>query len=246
MQLKYCRNECLPQWNREFKCNGKFQWKGDELPVTSGILIWERPEWGTMGSVEYIKNHLLSGTTIYDETYMGCWRKKPVAVRKLACDQILQGRFHAEICKLKQLRKHPNVTTFYHSESTTKQSFVIVQEISSLSLAACVNTKYFPMCKNSIVSQIATGLQFLHRNDIIHRNLKPSNILISLWEDGRATVKLSDFGISKVFEETMLCRKPRSFGNSFNWFAPEILRQYDFIKAGTSETLVKINCIVGN
>lgn len=46
--------------------------------------------------------------------------------------------------------------------------------------------------------QILNGLNFCHKNNIIHRDLKPSNILINFSPDGKHTLKICDFGMSKI------------------------------------------------
>uniref|UniRef100_A0A7N0U0I8 mitogen-activated protein kinase kinase n=1 Tax=Kalanchoe fedtschenkoi TaxID=63787 RepID=A0A7N0U0I8_KALFE len=47
--------------------------------------------------------------------------------------------------------------------------------------------------------QILSGLAYLHRRHIVHRDIKPSNLLIN----GRRQVKIADFGVSRVLEQTM-------------------------------------------
>jgi serine/threonine protein kinase len=69
------------------------------------------------------------------------------------------------------------------------------------------------------------GLQYLHKEKILHKDLKCSNIML----DSKCTVKLSDFGCSKGFEKTISLiayekLKDRSFGGTPHWLAPEAIK----------------------
>jgi len=51
-----------------------------------------------------------------------------------------------------------------------------------------------------LIREVLTGLHVVHGKGIIHRNLKPGNVMVAIDEDGQELVKLMDFGISKVGE----------------------------------------------
>lgn len=69
--------------------------------------------------------------------------------------------------------------------------------------------------------QMASGLDYIHSHQLAHRNIKPSNVLIS----GTQSVQLkwSDFGLSKTMGE---CRSysPNAPVGTYDWMAPEILK----------------------
>src|SRR5688572_11764639 len=54
----------------------------------------------------------------------------------------------------------------------------------------------------SIAEQILAGLAAVHRAGIVHRDIKPSNVFVVSHPDGTETIKLLDFGVSKVLDET--------------------------------------------
>ena len=54
--------------------------------------------------------------------------------------------------------------------------------------------------KIKLMKQIMNGIQFLHSRDIVHRDIKPGNILIKLTEEENVVVKHGDFGLSKILD----------------------------------------------
>ncbi|TQW02990.1 tousled-like kinase [Cordyceps javanica] len=70
----------------------------------------------------------------------------------------------------------------------------------------------------SITCQCLSALVYLHSRDIVHRDIKPDNILVFLREKGRIEVKLSDFGTSKVSKQF------QTFCGTQAWLAPEVTR----------------------
>lgn len=72
------------------------------------------------------------------------------------------------------------------------------------------------------------GLQYLHGNEIIHRDLKCANVLV----DNMGVIKLSDFGASQRIEQacgfnTDDFTQSESFKGTPYWTAPEVLRQIE-------------------
>jgi serine/threonine-protein kinase/endoribonuclease IRE1 len=75
-----------------------------------------------------------------------------------------------------------------------------------------------------VLYQLATGLVYIHKVGLIHRNLKPQNVLIWVDPSGKKILlKWTDFGLSKASNErgsyTMTAEVKRTWG----WFAPEVL-----------------------
>jgi serine/threonine protein kinase len=62
------------------------------------------------------------------------------------------------------------------------------------------------------IYQLATGLEYIHKQGLIHRDLKPENVLIIKNRKNEETMKWADFGLSKQVNETE------------KWLAPEMLK----------------------
>ena len=55
-----------------------------------------------------------------------------------------------------------------------------------------------------IVTQVAAGLAAVHEQNLVHRDVKPSNIMVRLKDDGGITAKIIDLGLAKVITELSL------------------------------------------
>ncbi len=72
-----------------------------------------------------------------------------------------------------------------------------------------------------IMLQIAKAMQYLHKNKIVHRDLKTSNILVDDSSEGYVLVKLADFGLAKTYDKTQTVRT-QTTGGTTRYAAPEV------------------------
>ena len=93
---------------------------------------------------------------------------------------------------------HPNLTHVYFVGGDGSYRFFAMEYVTGHSLDHYVNEKGTPDLETAmdILSQAAAGLEAAHRAGIVHRDVKPSNIIVR--EDG--TVKITDFGLSKSID----------------------------------------------
>ena len=85
--------------------------------------------------------------------------------------------------------------------------------------------------------QLLLGLSYLHRNNILHKDLKAENLLIS--NDG--TLKMTDFGCSKFLESSLIEDSNYSIRGSIPWMAPEVICQ---TKYGPKADIWSFGCTV--
>ncbi len=100
-----------------------------------------------------------------------------------------EARMHAQL-------NHPNIVTVFSFEIIDKDYIIILEYVDGKSLKALLQETY-PMKMADIFQyfkQILRGLNYAHSQNIIHRDIKPGNILVTKL----GQVKLSDFGIAKI------------------------------------------------
>ncbi|KAF2203627.1 Pkinase-domain-containing protein [Delitschia confertaspora ATCC 74209] len=124
-----------------------------------------------------------------------------------------------EISILRSLRHENiiNVLDVAASEERLEDVYMVMeyceQDLASLMDDQDVRFKLSEV--KCLAKQLLSGLEYIHRNDIIHRDVKLENILLT----GKGILKLADFGMSRQFE-----RRPLSPGVVTIWYrAPEIL-----------------------
>ena len=80
-------------------------------------------------------------------------------------------------------------------------------------------------CHFTVLLQLATGLEYIHSKKLIHRDIKPGNVLISCTEE-KVTMKWADFGLSKPVNERGTYTMSGIKGSD-TWMAPEMLRMVE-------------------
>ena len=98
--------------------------------------------------------------------------------------------------------KHPNIVTIYDFGRYEDRPFLVMEFIEGEQLSDLVHRHGAlpPAQVAALVTQVASALDYAHRHGMIHRDIKPQNILLG--PDGHAT--LTDFGLAKVLESTQL------------------------------------------
>ncbi|PRP77048.1 hypothetical protein PROFUN_00654 [Planoprotostelium fungivorum] len=93
-----------------------------------------------------------------------------------------------------------------------------------------------------VFTEILKGLEYLHSQNLCHRDVTPSNILLELRHDAISRVVISDFGASAEMEEDALSRRHITYITARNYRAPELfLGVYDY---GLPVDLWSIGCIL--
>ena len=117
---------------------------------------------------------------------------------------------------------HPNIVSVYDVGKEGNIHFIVMELIEGKTLSELIEEKGRLDYKEAIdiTRQVASALSLAHKNQIIHRDIKPHNILIT----NTGVAKLADFGIAKaVSASTIIGRSNRVMG-SVHYFSPEQAR----------------------
>jgi mitogen-activated protein kinase kinase kinase len=117
---------------------------------------------------------------------------------------------------------HVNIVQYLGCEKKEFSISIFLEYISGGSVGSCLRKhgKFEEAVVSSLTRQTLCGLAYLHREGILHRDLKADNILLDL--DG--TCKISDFGISKRSADPYINDITNSMQGSVFWMAPEVIR----------------------
>jgi serine/threonine-protein kinase len=144
---------------------------------------------------------------------------RPVAI-KVIREEIHEletlDRFFHEARAAAALR-HPNIITIYASGQHEHQPYMVMEFVDGESLADIIReAREVPVLKKlSYLEQLCSGLHFAHRAGIIHRDVKPANVMV----DREGTVRILDFGIARI-EGSALTQGGALLG-SVNYMSPE-------------------------
>jgi serine/threonine protein kinase len=129
----------------------------------------------------------------------------------------LRHRFENE-ARTMQALVHPNIVTVFDAGQEGETAYLVMELCPGGSVIDWVerNGKMPPRMACRVVLDVAAGMAFAHERGIIHRDIKPQNVLV----DGDGTCKVTDFGIAQIVEETRMTMTGTVMG-TLGYMAPE-------------------------
>jgi len=180
----------------------------------------------TISARDFYKEHKI-GEGGYGVVFKGEWENIPVAIKELRTgkmpDKVL-AEFKNEAFIMAQYR-HPNIVQLYG---------ICLEQPYSMIMEFLVNGSLFHWLHSSkrlewpkkykISKDVAVGLAYLHKQNIIHRDIKSLNVLL----DQQLNAKLSDYGLAKIKtysgNTTAAAGKKQNVGTTV-WKAPELFKR---------------------
>ena len=150
--------------------------------------------------------------------------KKQVAVKIMKdetfSDPLNVARFQREARACASLR-HSNIVEIYDIDDYKGKPYIIMEYVESKSLKDLLVTRgvFTQLEACDIIYQLADALMHAHEHGVIHRDIKPQNVMMQY--DGG--VKLLDFGIATITDAPNITQKDMVVG-SVHYMAPEVLK----------------------
>jgi len=167
----------------KYQAQAVYQGKGKGL-VLGNYLVLDRIGSGGMGEVLKARHRRMD---------------RIVALKMLpakAVDSPAAGqRFQREVKAAARLT-HPNIVTAYDADEHQGVHYLVMEYVEGRDLAAIVKSEGpLPVAQAvDCIIQAAAGLEYAHKQGVVHRDIKPGNLLV----DGGGTVKILDMGLARI------------------------------------------------
>ena len=147
---------------------------------------------------------------------------RPVALKilfpELSVDPTFVERFRREAQAAANLG-HPNIVSIYDWGVENGTYFIVMEYIDGHSLSAVIRAegRLLPDRAASIAADIGAALAYSHKHGVVHRDVKPANVLI----DSSGHVKVTDFGIARAKNTTENLTQTGAVMGTATYFSPE-------------------------
>ncbi|MBU0482129.1 MAG: protein kinase [Proteobacteria bacterium] len=219
LERKRMHNKAIAVYEHIYRC-GPFKdikEKIERLKVTAKIPSFAKPNSTTLsmtttsdakptlGRYEILEE---IGQGAIGTVYLGRDPKinRAVAIKTLRYDQVdkadlaeVKARFFREAEAAGKLN-HPNIVTIYDIDEDHDMTYMAMELLNGQDLSAhCKTGNLLPVPKVlEIIIKVAEALEYAHKNHVVHRDVKPANII--LLKDGH--VKVADFGIARILDSS--------------------------------------------
>ncbi|XP_039970411.1 serine/threonine-protein kinase/endoribonuclease IRE1 [Bactrocera tryoni] len=197
-----------------------------------------------VGKISFNSNEVLGKGCEGTFVFRGTFEERSVAVKRLLPECFTFA--DREVALLRESDAHENVVRYFCTEQDRQFRYIAV-ELCAATLQDYTEGERSADLRTQInvwevLRQAAAGLSHLHSLNIVHRDIKPQNVLLSLPDvSGTVRVMISDFGLCKKlnFGKTSFSRRSGVTGTD-GWIAPEMMRGQ---RTTTAVDIFSLGCV---
>jgi serine/threonine protein kinase len=201
-------------WLTPYQANQILQGRGEELRV-GPYRILDRLGEGGLGQV-FKAIHMTMDRII----------ALKIIPKERVSDPIAVGRFYREVRAVAKL-SHPNIVTAFEVNQDGEMNFLAMEYVDGIDLAKLIQQSGpLPIPRAcDYIRQAATGLQHAHERGLIHRDIKPGNLIVARPNPAEPPViKILDFGLARFESESAQSARLTQLGKivgTVDYIAPE-------------------------
>ncbi|EXC19913.1 Serine/threonine-protein kinase HT1 [Morus notabilis] len=160
------------------------------------------------------------------DLYHGVYLGEDVAVKILRSEHLnnaLEDEFAQEVAILREVR-HKNVVRFIGACTRLPHLCIVTEYMPCGSLYDYLHTNHNVLKLTQLLKfaiDVCRGMEYLHQNDIIHRDLKTANLLM----DTQNVVKVADFGVARFQNQGGVMTAETG---TYRWMAPEVINHQPY------------------
>ncbi len=197
--------------------------------------ILEKMSEGGMGAVYKVRHRLLEEVRVVK-----------VMRPQLADDPMLKARFLRE-AKIAVKLRHPNLAQIYDYAMDEKgYSYIVMEFIDGVNLQELLKASGPPGLGLllEIAHQALEVIEYIHRRDVIHRDISPDNLLLARDEDGDPVVKMIDLGIAKTQATESGLTTEGAFLGKVRYSSPEHFRSREGMQVGPHSDIYSFGVVL--
>jgi serine/threonine protein kinase len=164
-----------------------------------------------------------------------------VLAPELSADASFRERFRLE-SRLAASIDHPNVIPIFEAGEAEGQLYIAMRYVEGTDLRRLIDEAGALEATRAVevVARVADGLEAAHERGLVHRDVKPSNVLIASPGE-REHVYLADFGLTKTAESEEEAREVAQLSGTTDYVAPELITE---AHAGKSADVYALGCVL--
>ncbi|KAI4320930.1 hypothetical protein MLD38_034362 [Melastoma candidum] len=209
----------VPYLECDVSDNGKQEQLG--VKVTRNIPIFRdvKDVWEIDVSLLNFEKKIASGS--HGDLYKGTFCGQDVAIKALRAENLNKAmlqEFAQEVYILRKIR-HKNVVSFIGACTKPPRLCIVTEYMSGGSVFYFLQRQKTVLELSTVLRlaiEVSKGMDYLHKNKIVHRDLKAANLLM----DEHGVVKIADFGVARVQTQSGVMTAETG---TYRWMAPEVI-----------------------